>query len=385
MHTPSGSSKPFTRRQTLACLAAAPLLGVAPLRAQEGSIRIGQSIALTGPLGDLGLSVQLGAKACFEQINAKGGIEGRSIELISKDDGYDLKKSQANVDELLADKSLLALFNCFGTPMVESLLPKAAEAGIPVFAPYTGALSVRANNPRSVVHLRASYADEIEKMVEHLKTLGTKRVALAYQNNSFGKETAEAARKAMEKHGLGSLNLATIENDASDAGAAAAKLAAADPEAVLLGLAGKPALEFIRAMRKVRRGTTLYALSVMGAAATVKALGADGVGVAVTQVMPMPTSTVIGVVRDFQAAWKALNTDQVPSHTALEGYVNARAFAEALRRAGRNPSRSSLVDGIWKLRRLDLGGLELNFTEPGISASKFVELTIIGREGRFMR
>lgn len=371
------------RRQALALLAASPLLA----RAQDAgnTVRIGQSIALSGPLGDLGMAVHLGAKACFEQVNAKGGVEGRLIELVSKDDAYDLKKSQANVDELVADKSLLALFNCFGTPMVESLLPKAQQADLPVFAPYTGALSVRANNPRSVVHLRASYADEVAKMVEHLSTLGTKRVAVAYQNNSFGKEVADAAQKAMDKHGLKSLVTATVENDASDATAAAAKLAGAEPEAVLLGLAGKPALELIRQLRAKRRGATIYALSVMGAAGTVKALGADGVGVAVSQVVPMPTNVVVSLVRDFQQAWKALNVEQAPSHTALEGYVNARAFTEALRRAGRNPSRAAFVDAVWKLRRLDLGGLELNFTEPGVSASKFVELTIIGREGRFMR
>jgi ABC-type branched-subunit amino acid transport system substrate-binding protein len=370
-----------TRRAVLAAIAAAPLIargqGAAPLR-------ICQSTALTGPLGDLGQAMHEGAKACFAGLNAAGGVNGQAIELVVADDGYDVKRSLANLDTFLADRSTFALFNCMGTPNIAAMLPRVAEAGIPFFAPVSGALAVRPK-ARNVINIRASYPDEAEQLVQHLATIGIKRIAIAYQNNAFGKEVHEGAKLALERHKLDGSATVTVESSGADATAAAGKLAAANPEAVLIGLAGKPALDFIKAMRAQRRGLPLYTLSVMGAAGTLRALGDDGVGVAISQVVPSPAKAVLPVVRDFLAAWKAAGTALEASHLALEGFINARVFAESLRRAGRSPTRERFLDATWGLRRLDLGGFEINFSEPGRNASRFVELTMVGRDGKFIR
>jgi branched-chain amino acid transport system substrate-binding protein len=349
-----------------------------------GEVRLGQSIALTGPLGDLGQALLQGAKSHFDAVNAKGGINGRRIELVSQDDGYDVKRAVANVDALLADSSTFALFNCFGTPMCEAVLPTVVAAGIPFFAPFTGALSLRVKE-RSVFNIRASYPDEAEQLVKHLSTLGIKRVAVAYQNNSFGKEVFEGVRVAADKYQVSGIESATVENTGADAAAAATKLLAGNPDAILVGLAGKPTLDFVKAVRQQRKGVSLYALSIMGSAATLKALGDDATGIAVSQVVPLPNNAVVPVVRDFQQAWKAAGATLEPSHMALEGYINARVFTEALRRAGSNPTRASFIDAMWGLRQVDLGGFFVNATEPGRNASRFVELSIVGRSGRFVR
>ena len=375
----------WRRRSVLGSLASWPLLAALPAAAAENSpLRLGQSTALTGPLGDLGQAMHLGALSYFGAVNASGGVHGRKIELVTKDDGYETQRAVANMQELMADKSLLALFNCFGTPATEAIMPKVLESGMPFFAPLTGALLARPK-ARNALNIRASYADEAEQQVQHLATVGTRRIAIAYQNNAFGKEVFEGARLAMEKHKIPAPKALTVENDGSDAAKTAAALAAAEPEAVLVGLAGKPASEFIKAMRQQRRGLPLYALSVMGSAATLKALGDDATGIAISQVVPMPTNAVVPVVRDFQQAWKAAGAKLEPSHLALEGYINARVFTEALRRAGPNPTRATFLDAIWGLRRYDLGGFEIGFTEPGRNASRFVELTLVGRDGRFLR
>lgn len=380
------TTAPLNRRHTLGALAAGAAWLAAPAWAQDSSaIRLGQSTALTGPLADLGQATHQGAKAAFEAINAKGGIHGRSIELVVQDDGYDAKKALANVTALAADTSIFALFNCFGTPAIEAMLPLVTETGIPLFAPYTGAQVARPAALRQVMNIRASYMDEAERLVEHLATVGIKRLGLAYQNNTFGKEVFEAVKKAMERHGLKDLAVATVESSAEDVPAAATKIGAGNPEAVLLGLAGKPGIEMIKLLRKQRKGMPLYALSVLASSSTLKALGPDGIGLAVTQVVPLPTHQVLPVVRDYLAAWKASGTELQASHMGLEGYINARVFAEGLQRAGKNPSRASFIDAVWKIRRLDLGGFELGFGQPGSNASRFVELTMVGRDGRFVR
>ena len=135
----------------------------------------------------------------------------------------------------------------------------------------------------------------------------------------------------------------------------------------------------------MRAGVTMYALSVLGTSANIKALGESARGMAISQVVPLPTNAVVPVVREFQLAWKSLGATAEPSHLALEGYINARAFLEALQRAGRNPTRAAFIDAVWTLRKWDLGGFEINATAPERSASRFVELTLVGRNGHFIR
>jgi len=376
----------MNRRSVLASAALAlPWLHWGSAHAQDATIKLCQSTALTGPLGDLGSALHQGAKAAFTAINAKGGIHGRQIVLQTLDDGYEVPRAMANLTTFLADRDCFALFNCFGTPMVEAMLPKVQETGIPFFAPYTGGQISRIAGARNVFNIRASYAEEAEKCIQHLATLGIKRIAVVQQNNTFGKEVMTGARAAMERAKLPPGSTATVENNASDAAAAAQKLADSNPEALLVGLAGKPALDFIKAFRPLRPGVTLYALSVMGTAANIKALGAHATGVVISQVMPLPNNAFMPVVSDFQAAWKASGATMEPSHMALEGYVNARVFAEALQRAGKNPTRAAFIDATWSLRKFDLGGFEVSATVPERNASRFVELTLISRDGRFIR
>ncbi|CAN5363890.1 ABC transporter substrate-binding protein [soil metagenome] len=376
----------LSRRGVLGALAALPLAIHAPLRAEDtGALKIFQSTALTGPLADLGQATNQGAKVYFAGLNAKGGVNGRPVELTAVDDGYDVPRALANVKSFIADRNCFAIFNCLGTPMVEAMLPQVIESGIPFFAPFTGAGSARPKNAHNVFNIRASYADETEHLVQHLATIGIKRIAIVYQNNSFGKDVAAVARQVIESKKLTETAVATVENNSSDAAAAAEKIAASQPEAVIMGLAGQPTIEFVKAIRKQRKGLQLYALSVMGAAATLKAMGADATGITVSQVMPLPTNNGLPLAREFQQAWKAAGVPLEPSHLALEGYVNAKVFAEVLRRAGRNPTRSSFIDSAWALKHYDLGGFEVSFTDSSKSASRFVELNLVSRDGRLIR
>lgn len=383
---PEGKPATVSRRHLLGALAALPAAFHAPTRAQDtGPIKLAQSTALTGPLTDLGLPLSQGAKVYFAALNAKGGVHGRQIELTVADDGYDVRRSLTNVKGFLADSSYFAIFNCLGTPMVEAMLPSVIESGIPFFAPLTGALLARPKGVRSVFNIRASYADETEHLIRHLSTIGIKRVAIVYQNNTFGKDVASAAKQSTTQYKLVETTTATVENDSTDAQAAATRISDSNPEAVLIGLAGKPMVAFSKALRQLRKGLPLYALSVMGASATLKAMGSDATGMTISQVVPLPSNNTVPLVREFQQAWKASGTTLEPSHLALEGYVNARVFAEILRRAGRSPSRSAFIESAWSLKRYDLGGFEVSFNEGAPNASRFVDLTMVGRDGRIIR
>ncbi len=346
-------------------------------------IYLGQSVALTGSQGELGRAMRRGAKVCFDAVNTSGGVNGRGIKRLEPDDGYDVKRSVENITGFLGDPHVFGLFNFMDTPMIEAALPFIRNTDMPFFVPFSGAASARPADMRNVLNVRASYAEEVERLVQHLATIGLKRVALVHQNSSFGREVLQAAQGAMRRHALQQVAVAAVQNDASDAGAAANAIAAAKPEAVLVGFAGKPTSSFVSGIRLLRKGLPPYALSV--AANTLAALGDNTVGIAVSQVVPLPTNVGIPVVRDFLKAWHADGNAPEPSHLALEGYINARGFVEALCRCGTNPTRKTFLDAAWSIKRYDLGGFEPNFEPPGGNASHFVKLTMIGRGRRFAR
>lgn len=343
-----------------------------------------QTVALSGPLGDLGQEFSKGARVYFDALNARGGIGGRMVKLVAHDDAYDPKKTVEIVQGVIAANTAFAFFGTFGTASNEALIPLAQSAGIPVFGPYTGAQSVRSKTLGGVFNLRASYGDEAERSVEHLATVGIVRIAVVHQNNSFGKEFLAAATQAMEKRGLKPVLVESIESDASNAAAVAEKAAASSAEAVLLGLAGKPAIETIKGISQRRRGLTMYGLSVLGTTANIKALGSAGTGVAITQVMPFPTNASLPLVREYQQAMAAAGVNDY-SHQSLEGFANAKLMAEGLRRAGKSLTRSSFVAALDELRGYNLGGVSASFGQGATSASKFVELTMIGTQGRLIK
>lgn len=384
MHSPF-----FPRiRYGVALLASALLLGPLAALAEPGisadAITLGQSTALSGPLGDLGQEVLKGSKVYFDALNARGGVNGRKVVLTSKDDAYDAKKTLENVETFISGGETFALFGTFGTPNNEALIPVALKAGIPVLTPYTGAPSIRKPELRGVFNLRASYADEADKLIQHLTTIGFKKIGVAYQNNSFGKEVLAAATAALEQRGLKPVGIASVENNASDAVAAAARLLATQPDALVLGLAGKPTIEVVKSVSQSRKGLQMYALSVLATSGNLKALGSDGTGVAISQVVPFPNNVVMPLVREYQQAMKAAGHTEF-SHLSLEGYVNAKVVAEGLKRAGRTPTRDGLVAALQSIKGLDLGGMEISFGKGGVSASRFVELTVINSRGQLVK
>jgi ABC-type branched-subunit amino acid transport system substrate-binding protein len=348
------------------------------------SITLGQSTSLTGPLGDLGQDVLKGAKVYFDALNAKGGVNGRSIKLVTKDDAYDSKKTVENIEAFIAADATFALFGTFGTPNNEALLPIARKAGLPVLTPYSGAPSIRGKSISGVFNLRASYADEVDRLVDHLNTVGIKKIAVAYQNNAFGKEVLESIVATMERYKLKPLLAASVESSASDAPAVAGKLLESQPEAVLLALAGKPAVEVIKNVNQRRRGMSMYALSVLATPSNLRALGSDGTGVAITQVVPYPLNTSLAVVREYQQAMTAAGQTDF-SHLSLEGYINAKLVTEGIRRAGRTPTRSGLVSALDTMSNYNLGGLTVSFGQGASSGSRFVELTMVNAQGKLIK
>lgn len=347
-------------------------------------ILLGQSTALTGPLAELGNDMSTASKAYFDYVNSQGGIHGRKIRLITLDDGYDTDKGIANTRQLIEKEGVFALFNVIGTPANTALLPVITRAGIPSIAPLSGSEAVRKPFNRYVFNVRAGYAEEAEKIIEHLGVRGIERIAIVYQNNGFGKDGLTGAEKALARRNLKPLATATIENDASDAAKAAAMLVEAAPKAVLMITAGKPSAEFIKAYNKISPGMQFFALSVMGTQASVATLGKEGIGVVVAQVAPYPFSATSGVVREYQQIMTKMGVKNW-SFASMEGFLNAKVTVEGLKRAGRDLTRERFMTALESISRHDFDGYMVDFGKNNHQGSRYVELTVISRDGRFLR
>lgn len=352
----------------------------------DTEVLIGQPSPLTGPLADLAPDILNATKAYLDGVNEKGGVHGRKLRMLVIDDGYVVDNTVKVVKHMLDKEPVFALMNMTGTSNVAAVLPLLEKANppLPLIAPFTGADLMRLPPINHVFNIRASYGDETEKIVQHLTTLGTKRIAVLWSNNGFGKDGLAGVEKALEKRGMKVYANAPIEQNASDTDKAVAALHDSRPEVVVMITAGAPTVSFIKAYNKVRKGMQFYTLSVMGNQATLRALGPDGVGVVVTTVVPFPWDVTHPLAREYRAAMQKSGFTNL-SFLGFESYINAKVLVEGLRLAGKDLTRRKFVDAMANLKRLDMGGFSVGFGKELRQGSRYVGLTIVSPGEKFTK
>jgi branched-chain amino acid transport system substrate-binding protein len=378
-------------RQTKASAIALTLLMLLPLpmaRAEDGvtatTILIGQSVSLSGPTGPLGQEMQAGAAAYFKFVNKQGGVHGRTIVLKTLDDAYEVERTVANVKALINEDRVFALFGLRGTAHTNAAAKIFTPAHVPLFATFSGAQSLREPFNRYVFHVRASYSDETDAIFRQLSSMGLSRIGVFYQNDGYGKEGRAAAEESAKKYKLAISALATVEPNSSDAKNAAAAIARIQPQVVVMYASYKASAEFVRAMRTLQYAQFMN-LSIVGATALAKELGNDARGIGVSQVVPFPWNIGIPIVKEYQAVMTAETGKSEFSFLTLESYLSARILVEGLRRAGRDLTREKLIAALESIHDEDFGGFRVNFSRTDHAASRFVELTVIGKDGQILR
>ena len=347
-------------------------------------IRIGQFAAQTGPAAELGKRMQLGIQAHFTAINSAGGINGRKLTLISRDDGYEPEKAAAAVKALIEEDRVFALIGSVGTPTTLAAVPAINAAGIPLIGPFTGAQALREPFNRNLFHVRASYFDETERIVQHLSTLGIKKIAVFYQNDSYGKAGLEGVTRALTKRNLKPAATVTVERNSVDVAAPLAEILKANPEAVIQISAYKSCAALIKQAKAKSYGGQFFNVSFVGSKALADELGEPGAGVTISQVVPFPYTPSSAIVREYQQRMtEAGNKDF--DFSSMEGFLAAKVFTEGLRKAGKNLSRDSFTSALESLRDYNLGGFTVNYSAKSHEGSRYTDLTIIGRGGKFVR
>ena len=347
-------------------------------------IRLGMSTALTGPTADLGQRMRAGVQAAIQEANRAGGVRGQLLELIALDDGYEPTRTAPNMRELIERHKVLAIVGNVGTPTAVAAIPIAMESRTPFYGAFTGAGVLRKTPPdRYVINFRASYAEETAAMVDALTGpagLQPREIAFFTQRDAYGDAGFNGGLSALKRHGLTDEN--SVAHVRYERNTVAVEKALANlllqevlPKAVIMVGAYAPCATFIRQARENDLHALFLNVSFVGPHSLAKALGPDGEGVIVTQVVPSPESD-LPAVREYRDAIRGSALDD--SFGALEGYLSMRLLLRALKTIEGTPDGEKVIAGLEGLGTFDLGlGEPLRLSNEEHQASHRVWPTII--------
>jgi len=348
------------------------------------TVLLGQSAPLSGANKSLGDDIRNGALAYFKKVNDAGGVNGRRIELVTLDDANDTKRAGENTRKLLEENSVLALFGYASATLSRPALPFVEKHKAPFLAPFTGADPMRAFN-KYVYNMRASYADELEKIVDHYAKYGVKRFSIVHYDDVVGKENFSAVDRALKERNLAAVSVAAFKDRAKpDVETGVKEVLKGDPQVIILTTLYKATSDFIKMARKAGSTAQMVSNSFAGSTPLAKELGKDGAGVVVAQVVPSPFGAgAILIVPEYRAAIEKLLGKPEYSFTSLESFIAAKVTVEAIRRAGPTLTRETFLRALDSMSSYDVGGYVVNFSPKNHNGSKFVDLTIIGKDLKF--
>ena len=352
--------------------------------AVQAQILIGQTAGFTGPVAAGVKETSDGARLYIDKINREGGIRGQKIELVTMDDKFEPKLTAENARVLIEDKGVLALFLTRGTPNTEATLPWLDKYGVPLVGPSTGAMVLHAPLQKHVFNVRSTYQREAEKAVQHLATIGVRRIAVVHADDSFGRDCLEGANKGFLTAELEPLAVIKADRQKPDYGPIVRRIADSQAQAVLWFGSGNAVADGIVKLRGTGSAAQVITLSNNASSGFIKSLGVHSRGVIVTQVFPSERSTANGMVAEATQLVRAHGKGDL-SPAMLEGYAAAKVLVEALRRAGPKVTRETLAAALESLASYDVGGMTVRFRDQAREGSRFVDVVVVAADGRFVR
>lgn len=370
----------------LLILALAGAMGLGAIASDRGvtptEIRLGASVVLSGPLGPQTQEFGQGSRLYFDAINAAGGVHGRKISYTTLDDGFDVKRAVENTRKLLDEQGVFIIYNSTGTAQTGAILPLAEESKTVIFGPVTGATAFRQKVNPYLFHVRASYADEARRIVSHLVDTGISRVTVVYQDDGLGKTLLSELQQAAAAVKIKLDAEVKIDPKAPDYAAAAAATDRAQPQAVLLGIAGGTLSNFIKATLQTSVRPSFYGFSIANVDLIRRDLKEQARGIVLAQIMPPLRNTTIPVVAEYHKLLREKDPAAVPSAFQLEGFVHAKLLVEGLRRAGRNLSTASFIKAMEEAGEISFGRFAAKYSPTSHNGSSYVELAIIDNAGQ---
>lgn len=368
-------------------LAAIPLLFSASAVAEDGvsarQLLIGQTLTLQGGKNDYGVAVLEGVKACLDDVNRRGGVQGRQVVVKVLDDDNQTDRAEANARQLVTQDKVFLLFGSIEGGPSTAVMKAAVDLNVPFFGPMAGSPALRSPHQPLVFPVRAEHKAEFRALLAYGRSLGMQRVAFLRSDSATGQQHLDNVRRLAQEAGMSLVADLPFKSDVNEAGLDALVAQVASSQAQLVFNHGGIGV-YEKLIRKARaRGlkTSFYGVN-SGSTQLANHLGELGKGMIFAQVVPSPWERKTAVTRAYQDAFTKAYPGQAFSYGSLEGYVTARALVEALKLAGANPTRASFVAGL-RNASLNIDGLRANYGEQEHAGLSLVDLAIVTREGGF--
>ncbi len=381
-------------RPVAVAIAALPVLWLAS-QANAQDLVVGQVASQTSPVTAANSKgMFIGMKAYFDYANSQGGVHGRPLKLVYKDDGLKPGVMVAMTKEFIADKDVLALVGYVNTGGLTEMVKAnvVGEAGIALISPVQGDKSIV--GAPNIFPFRSGYPDEVQALLREAAATQKKKVAFVYWNVTFGPAIAPLAREWAKKDNL---NVAAwVEIDATPGAQdkfepimkqAVAEVAKVQPDAVIMLISGRYSVEFIKQIKSsAAADAQLYAMSVVPVNDIIKNAGEGKArGIVIAQALPYPFSATLPIVSEYQKVMQKYAPGEAFSFSTLEGFITAKITAEALKRAGPKPTREKVLKALLGMGEYNLGGVYVNYSPKARLGWGGVDLTIIGANGKLLR
>ena len=350
----------------------------------DNSIKIGLSAPMTGIQAAFGSEIKAVINSYFNQVNSAGGINGRMIKLVALDDAYLPDRAAANTTILLQDEKVFALTSYYGSAPTMASLPILANNKAPLIGGITGTDGLRAPFNRYMFNVRASYAEEAEAIVAQLLSIGLNNIGILYQNDGFGKSGMDGIVAALKKHNLQPSVVAPIEPNSVQVDSAIEAFKKAKPQEIIMIASFVPTSAFVRKLKPAGLFPYLSAFSAVGAVMLSNELGETSRGIMISQVMPYLWDDTLGIAKDYKKLPIKQDKTESLTYTGMEAYINARVLVEAIKLAGKNLTRDKLIDALESMHDYNVGGYQLSYSSANHNGSRFVEITVIGQNGKVM-
>jgi len=322
-------------------------------RFSDDEIRLGMSAPFSGNKSDLGNEMYMGANAYFQYINNNGGVYGRFIKLLSRDNKYEPELAIKNANNFIKEDKIFAFFATVGTPTSKAILPIALKHNIPFLGAFSGAEFLRAHNNSLMLNARASYKEEAEKLIQYFVNYKKfTRIAVFYQNDSYGRSGLRGVRTALNKRNLKIIGEGSYKRNTLSVGNALYEISLTRPEVIILIGTTRPVAQFIKRARlnkKIIKNINFATLSFVNPKLLLKILKFKSKNIIFSQIVPSPWTSKKKQVLKYRELMSKYYPNKDFSFISLEGYFTAKMVVQLFKDVGKNFSKSDFIRAMKKL------------------------------------
>ncbi|MFK5881792.1 MAG: ABC transporter substrate-binding protein [Sulfurospirillum sp.] len=319
-------------------------------------IRLGMSAPFSGNKRDLGEDMYMGANSYFQSINEKGGIYGKFIKLLTRDDRYEPRLAVKNAEDFINKDKIFAFFGTVGTPISKVILPIAIKNDIPFLGPFSGAEFLRQNKSPLILNARVSYKEETEKLINYfVDKKEFTRIAVFYQNDSYGRSGLRGVRAALSKRNLKIIGEGSYKRNTLSVENALYEISLTRPEAIILVGTTMPVAQFIKRVRKnkkIKKSVNFGVLSFVNPKLLLKTLKYRSKNIIFSQVVPSPWTSRKEQVIEYRELMSKYYPKKDFGFISLEGYFVARMTVHLFKDVGENFTKSEFIRQMEKLSEL---------------------------------